>query len=72
MIAQIVKNLPPTRETQVQSLGQEEYIERKGHPTSFPWTEEPGGYSPLGRKELDTTERLILNRIFSELKFHIF
>ena len=22
----------------------------------IPWTEEPGGYSPQGRKELDTTE----------------
>ena len=22
----------------------------------IPWTEEPGGYSPRGRKELDTTE----------------
>ena len=29
----------------------------------IPWTEEPGrlqGYSPWGRKELDTTERLHL------------
>ena len=24
----------------------------------IPWTEEPGGYSPWGRKESDTTERL--------------
>jgi len=24
----------------------------------IPWTEEPGGYSPRGRKESDTTERL--------------
>ena len=22
----------------------------------MPWTEEPGGYSPWGHKELDTTE----------------
>ena len=22
----------------------------------MPWTEEPGGYSPLGRKELDRTD----------------
>ena len=22
----------------------------------FPWIEEPGGYSPLGHKELDMTE----------------
>ena len=26
----------------------------------FPWTEEPGGYSPWGHKELDTTEWRIL------------
>ena len=24
----------------------------------IPWTEEPGGYSPWGPKESDTTERL--------------
>ena len=24
----------------------------------LPWTEEPGGYSPWGRKEWDTTEQL--------------
>ena len=24
----------------------------------IPWTEEPSGYSPWGRKELDTTEQL--------------
>ena len=24
----------------------------------IPWTEEPGGYSPLGRRESDRTERL--------------
>ena len=24
----------------------------------IPWTEEPGSYSPLGHKELDTTERM--------------
>ena len=24
----------------------------------IPWTEEPGGYSPWGRKESDTTEQL--------------
>ena len=29
-----------------------------------PWTEEPGGYSPWGHKELDRTERLILSLTF--------
>ena len=33
----------------------------KGNPSSIlawgiPWTEEPGGYSPWGRKESDTNE----------------
>ena len=27
----------------------------------IPWTEEPGGLQSMGRKKLDTTERLILN-----------
>ena len=27
-------------------------------PGEFPWTEVPGGYSPWGCKELDTSERL--------------
>ena len=27
-------------------------------PENIPWTEEPGGYNPWGRKELDTTEQL--------------
>ena len=49
MVAQMVKNLPPMQETQVQSLGQEDPLE-KGIATHFsilawriPWTEEPGG-----------------------------
>ena len=28
----------------------------------IPWTEEPGSYSPWGREELDTTERLSIYR----------
>ena len=52
-----------TRETQVQSLGGEDPLEKE-MATHFsilawriPWTEEPGGlYSPRGRKEPDTTE----------------
>ena len=27
----------------------------------IPWTEEPGGYSPWGHKELDVTEQLSCN-----------
>ena len=48
LVAQMVKNLPAMRETQVQSLGQEDPLE-KGLATHcsilawrIPWTEEPG------------------------------
>ena len=46
-------------------MGQEDPLEKEMATHSnilawrIPWTEEPGvGYSPPGRKELDTTERL--------------
>ena len=47
---------------QVRSLGQDETLEEgmATHSSTLawriPWTEEPGGYSPWGRKELDMTE----------------
>ena len=49
LVAQMVKNLPAKQETQVQSLGQEDPLERgmATHSSVFgqriPWTEEPGG-----------------------------
>ena len=62
LVAQMVKNLPAMWETWVQSLGQEDPLE-KGMVTHssilawrIPWTEEPVGYSPRGRVELDPTE----------------
>ena len=62
LVAQIVKNPPGMRETQVQSLGQEDPLE-EGMATHssmlawrIPWTEEPAGYSPWSWKEWDTTE----------------
>ena len=64
-MAQVVKNLPAMWETQVQSLGQEDPLEKgKATPSSIlawriPWAEEPGGpQSSWGHKELDTTEWL--------------
>ena len=58
----MVKNLPAMQETQVRLLGREDPLE-KGMATHtsilawrIPWTEEPGGYSPWGRKASDTTE----------------
>ena len=60
-MAQVVKNLPATQETEVQSLGQEDFLE-KGMATHssilawrIPWTEEPGGLQSMGSQELDTT-----------------
>ena len=62
-MAQMVKCLPTTRETQVQSLGWEDLLEKEMATHSrilawkILWTEELGRlYSPWGHKELDTTE----------------
>ena len=50
----MVKNLPTMQETRVQSLGQEDPLE-KGMAThssilawEIPWTEEPGGLQSMG------------------------
>ena len=53
-MAQTVKCLPTMRETQVQSLGQEDLLEKEMATHSsilackIPWTEEPGGLQSLG------------------------
>ena len=58
----MVKNLPVMQETWVRSLGWEDPLEKEMATDSsilgwrIPWTEEPGGYSPWGPKELDMTE----------------
>ena len=64
-MAQTVKRLPEMQETWVQSLGRKDSLEKAMATYSstlawkIPWMEEPGGlYSPWGRKESDTTERL--------------
>ena len=65
-MAQMVKHLPTMRETQVQSLGQEDLLEKEMtiHSSTIawktPWTEEPGRLQlqSRGHKESDTTERL--------------
>ena len=67
LVAQRVKNVPEMRETWVRSLGWEDPLE-KGMATrssilawKIPRTEEPGGYSPRGRRELDMTDQLSLS-----------
>ena len=60
----MVENLPAVQETRVQSLGQEDPLE-KGMGTHssilawrIPWTEKVGGLHPQGCEESVTTERL--------------
>ena len=61
LVAQLVKNPPAMWETWVPSLGWEDPLDEgmATHSSILAWrilrTEEPGGYSPWGRKELDTT-----------------
>ena len=57
----MVKRLPAMRETRVQSLGREDLLEKEmaTHSSILAWeTLWMEGYSPRGRKESDTTERL--------------
>ena len=58
LLAQMVKRLPTMRETQVQSLGQEDPLEKDmaTHSTTLawkiPWTEEPGGLQSMGSQRV--------------------
>ena len=64
MFTQMLKRLPAMRETWVQSLGQEDALEKEMATHSsvlawrIPWIEEPSGLQSTGRQESDTTERL--------------
>ena len=55
LVAQTVKRLPTMRETWVQSLGQEDLLEKEmaTHSSIFawkiPWTEQPGGLQSMGQ-----------------------
>ena len=54
LVAQTVKRLPTVQETQVQSLGREDLLEKEMathsslHAWKIPWTEEPGGLQSIG------------------------
>ena len=58
MIAQTVKHLPAIWETQVQSLGQEDPLEKEMAPHSstlawkIPWMEEPGRLQSMGTQRV--------------------
>ena len=58
----------------VLSLGQQDSLEEEMATHSsilarrIPWTPEPGGYSPWGHKESDTTEQLTLTRLVSDVE----
>ena len=58
LVARAVKNLPAVQETQVQSLGWADSLE-KGMATHscilawrIPWTEEPGGLQSMGSQKV--------------------
>ena len=64
LVAQRLKRLPPMQETWVRSLGWEVPLEKEmvTHSSILTWgiygQRSLVGYSPQGRKESDTTERL--------------
>ena len=57
-MVQMVKNLPATQETWVQSLGQEDPLEKEMDTHSsilawrIPWTEKPGGEQSMGSQRV--------------------
>ena len=57
-MAQTVKKLPAMQETQVQTLGQEDPLEKRMATHSsipawkIPWTEEPGGLQSVGSQRV--------------------
>ena len=74
----MVKNLPAMQETWVQSLGQEDTLE-KGMATHssvlawrIPWIEESGRLQSMGHKELDTAKQLTLLLSFTLFIFTFF
>ena len=58
LVAQMVKNVPAVQETQVQSLGWEDPLEKEMARQSsilaweIPWTEEPGGLRSMGSQRV--------------------
>ena len=75
LVVQMVKNLPATQETKVQSLDQEHPLEKEmaTHSSILAWRihgqRSLMGYSPRGHKELDPTEELTLPLSFHDIDF---
>ena len=75
-MAQRLKHLPGMLETGVRSLGQEDPLEKEmaTHSSTLawriPWREEPGRLQSMGRKDLDTTERLHFHFFDSSCPFN--
>ena len=67
MAQAVKKNLPAMQETQVQFLGQKDPLNRKWQlisvflPREFHGQRSLAGYSPWGRKQMETTELLALS-----------
>ena len=66
-MAQVVKSLPAKQEIRVQSLDQEDPLEKEmaSHFSTrawkIPWTEEPGGLQSMDLQGVDTTAQLTLS-----------
>ena len=78
LVAQTVKNLPAMQEIWVQSVDQEDALEKglATHSSNLACrisrTEDPAGLQPMGSWELDTTEQLALShfgRFLRQLRF---
>ena len=76
-MAQKVKRLPAMQEAWVQSLGQEDPLE-KGMAThssilarKISWTEEPGGLQSAGLQRAGHTEQLTL-KLYYQFSFYIY
>ena len=67
LVAQLVKSPPAMWETQVQSLGWEDPLEKE---MTTHWS--LAGYSPCGHKESDMTEWLSLHTKIVTLMFQVF
>ena len=73
LVAQMVKNLPAMQETQVQSLGREDLLEKEMATHSsilawkIPWTEELGGLRFMGSQRVRYDRETSLSLFFFQV-----